>query len=477
MVAKIQNIHNILVSEANFAQIKYVKQFYSLNKINRLHRLMNIELYVKSINIYAIEKSIELLVKKHESLRTYFLIDNSQISQCVIPYSKKLFYISYYDVKVQTNIQNVKNRILNSWTKKLGLFTKPPLFKCLVIRHSEHFACVLIIIHHIISDMWSLNIIRKEIKESYNSIIKGELFRPEPLKIQLRTYGQNQIRWYQDNKGRLERVWQGRLSSLISLVQKNQPINMYSTYKKTSGLLGINKSNRELLEILTNVKTITYCSLIVEELLLDLRIVATILKVSFFSIVLSAIQITFQILFEKNSTLIPILISIRRNVDEEKIIGCLLGGTYVYYQIKAEVAYYEYVIQVYFEIIKAFKNPIYDHKEIGLDGDFLRLWSDISTNYINKKMQNHQTFNFDDTLIRKHITGDHECYPFSSTFLEFDNCMLINWKYNPCLYSIEIIEEFDKIFLNTLNYISTNSRIQMMELINTIKLNMHPSNK
>src|ERR1041385_4969892 len=122
----------------------------------------------------AFEKALNALASRHEALRTHFVCEAGEPRQIieeevVVPIR---FVKSDTIVEAQRAIA-VKLVVHEEMNRPFDL-AKAPLIRALLIRQSDSEHLLLLCMHHIISDEWSLKIIFKELGELYGQFSMGK---------------------------------------------------------------------------------------------------------------------------------------------------------------------------------------------------------------------------------------------------------------------------------------------------------------
>lgn len=147
------------------------------------------------ITVDDIQKMMNQLVKRHEILRTVFHERDG------IPYQKVL---DFYELPVQaeeiypSNEDELKMRIREEINHPFVIYNKP-LMRCRCFIESDHSIVLVVTMHHMITDGWSMGIFIKDLIYYYNlnfGYHKGEL---EELYIQYIDYSEWQRELYQDD--------------------------------------------------------------------------------------------------------------------------------------------------------------------------------------------------------------------------------------------------------------------------------------
>ena len=228
---------NISICDATCEQLHAFRYQISLGE-NQHHEIMGIEKIIKDLNVEAFEKSFEILIRRHESLRSYFQINNGEIKQCIIPYDKDIFNVHYYN---KDDIADDNSFISNTLDecKRSFKIDAPPLLKCLIfnIDHEKFLMCLLM--PHIISDERSCRLILQELRMYYDSFKNGKSIEVLPLKMQISEYSLRQKKWMEKNEDRICNYWHNKLETILN--QKKQTI-----YKIIDGNSNHSESRKDL---------------------------------------------------------------------------------------------------------------------------------------------------------------------------------------------------------------------------------------
>jgi hypothetical protein len=128
-----------------------------------------------------------MLISRHESLRTIFKQDEQgEIKQFIQSPNESGFQVNYADLR-QLGQQALNELIQQDFNQPFDLKTGPLLRVGLY--QVEDSKCVFTyVMHHIISDGWSMEILIRELLVFYNAYAKGELDPLPPLRVQYKDY-------------------------------------------------------------------------------------------------------------------------------------------------------------------------------------------------------------------------------------------------------------------------------------------------
>ncbi len=134
------------------------------------------------LNVDALEQAVNMIIDRHEVLRTTFLPDEGSVKQVIhdsLPVKINKINIS----QVPDKDKILKDLIYKESIKPFDL-VNGPLLRLTLIETGKNEYVLLLPMHHIISDNWSTGIFVKELLENYQSIVNGEKVNRPELPIQ-----------------------------------------------------------------------------------------------------------------------------------------------------------------------------------------------------------------------------------------------------------------------------------------------------
>ena len=133
------------------------------------------------------QKSFSLMIHRHESLRTYFKTnEKGEVRQFIKAPEEVNFVIEQLDFKGKGK-RKIDNYLIEEQNTIFD-FTIPPLFKAKLLKTGKNEYFFSFVMHHIISDGWSMEVLISEIIKNYNNLYRGkEVTNPE-LRIQYKDY-------------------------------------------------------------------------------------------------------------------------------------------------------------------------------------------------------------------------------------------------------------------------------------------------
>jgi amino acid adenylation domain-containing protein len=155
-------------------------------------------IWLKSeLDIAALERSINEIVRRHEVLRTTFRAVDGEPMQVISPaVHATLPVVDLSQLEEQTRAE-AANNIVNEEAGMGFDLARGPLMRSMVVRFNEDEHCLLLTIHHIVSDGWSMGILMKEVAALYKAFKSGRASPLPELPIQYADYAHWQREWLQ----------------------------------------------------------------------------------------------------------------------------------------------------------------------------------------------------------------------------------------------------------------------------------------
>jgi amino acid adenylation domain-containing protein len=131
-----------------------------------------------AVDAAALERALGEIVRRHESLRTTFPEQGGQPRQAVAPFSG--FALAVHDLSPLSDAEReaeLERRARAEAARPFDL-AAGPLFRAALVRLGEGDHALLLTMHHIVSDGWSLDVLFRELRALYGAFRRGE---PSPL--------------------------------------------------------------------------------------------------------------------------------------------------------------------------------------------------------------------------------------------------------------------------------------------------------
>ncbi|PCJ45452.1 MAG: hypothetical protein COA99_04825, partial [Moraxellaceae bacterium] len=143
----------------------------------------------------ALRRSFELLVERHESLRTVFDTAEDEAVQRIgeVP----VFSLPFTDLTELPKDERMdKAKMLAEDDIQTGFdLSQGPLIRAQLLKIDDNQHALIVVTHHIVSDGWSMEIFVKEMAALYAATRKGQSAQLPELGIQYADYAQWQRQW------------------------------------------------------------------------------------------------------------------------------------------------------------------------------------------------------------------------------------------------------------------------------------------
>jgi amino acid adenylation domain-containing protein len=146
------------------------------------------------LDVRAIERSLNEIVQRHEALRTTFTTIDGQPMQIIAP--RLPLMLPLLDLGQLTSDERAAEatRLRNEALRPFNL-ERGPLLRASLLRLAEDEHLLLLTMHHIVSDGWSLGVLFSELATLYEGFVKGETSSLPELPLQYADFAVWQRRW------------------------------------------------------------------------------------------------------------------------------------------------------------------------------------------------------------------------------------------------------------------------------------------
>ena len=170
------------------------------------------------LNVPALEQSLTEILRRHEALRTIFAVENDRRVQRILP--AMAFTLSQADLSAVAEEQReVKIQgLADAETSRSFDLATGPLMRAALIRLEPEEHILLLTVHHIVFDGWSMGILQRELSVLYEAFSKGDPSPLPELPIQYADFAVWQRQWLQgENLEKLLTFWRERLRGVTAL--------------------------------------------------------------------------------------------------------------------------------------------------------------------------------------------------------------------------------------------------------------------
>jgi amino acid adenylation domain-containing protein len=316
--------------EREYYDLSYAQKrlwlLYQLNPDDPAFNLpARITLY-DSVDEIGVRKTFEKLVERHESFRTYFKTIKGEVVQIIRSQSQvnlETFDLAHLEGQAR---EERRDQLFKEESIKPFNLEIPPLFRMKLIKYSHDEFDVILNMHHIITDGWSLEVLEREFTLLYESYKTGRNSYLPLLKNRYIDY----VYWQESLLADKEKI-QGAREFWEKQLKGDHPILdlPYDFPKKN-----IEKESA------------AYGIVIPEEIMLNLKRIATEHKGSLFMVLLAAFNLLLYRITGQEDLLLGVPGAARQHEDLKNIVGFFVNTLILRDKINPDESFIHFLIRV-----------------------------------------------------------------------------------------------------------------------------------
>jgi len=149
------------------------------------------------LNVEALELSFAEIVKRHETLRTSFGSEDGTPVQIIAEHAAvPIPVIDFRKFPADQRMKETQRLVTRDCQRSFDL-KECPLMRATLICLDEDDHVLILMMHHIIGDVWSVRIVMRELAAFYKSFVSGDAISLPELPIQYADYAIWQKEWLQ----------------------------------------------------------------------------------------------------------------------------------------------------------------------------------------------------------------------------------------------------------------------------------------
>lgn len=391
------------------------------------------------------------LIKRHEILRTVFKEnEEGEVSQYVLPFENVNFEISYKGLEEVGNnqttiLERIKEDFNTSFNLELG-----PLLKASIYQVEKDRWIFSYVMHHIISDGWSMDVLINELLKGYNDHNQfGSTTVKEELEVQYKDYAVWQQRQLKENQLEAHKdFWTKQFEGEIPVLQLPED-KIRPEVQTYNGRL-----------IKTRISTT-----IVNKLKHQINEEGATLFIS----LLTVVKILLHRYTNAEDIIIGSPIANREHADLENQIGFYLNTLALRTKFKSTHTFKELLEIVKLNTLEAYKHQIYPFDELINN---LNIRKDMSRGALFDVMVVLQNATSNNLIQNKeyevdglHISNFHELnyevskFDLSFNFIEIEDEIEVEIEYNNDIYYDETAQRMLKHFKQVLISVTDNPNL------------------
>ncbi|RKH67424.1 non-ribosomal peptide synthetase [Corallococcus interemptor] len=158
-----------------------------------------------ALDVPALTRGLRDLVQRHESLRTTFREEASGPVQVIV--AQPSLPAGWMDLSALPDAERALDAILDDEARQVFNLETGPLWRVLLVRMSEQHHLLLLTMHHVISDAWSMGVLLQELTTLYAAHAEGRAPALKPLPVQYADYSVWQRGWLRDGALEAQLGW------------------------------------------------------------------------------------------------------------------------------------------------------------------------------------------------------------------------------------------------------------------------------
>lgn len=172
------------------------------------------------LDVQALERSFNEIRRRHEILRTTFPVVNDGPVQAIAPYQAEPLPVSDLSKLSENERESEARRLIAQTAKQPFDPEHGPLHRVALWRLGPTEHIVTVVMHHAISDAWSMNVMFRELSLCYEALVNGSSMTLPALPVQYADYAHWQRRLLEEETLQpLLSYWKQKLSGAPVLIQ------------------------------------------------------------------------------------------------------------------------------------------------------------------------------------------------------------------------------------------------------------------
>ncbi|WP_442968443.1 amino acid adenylation domain-containing protein, partial [Pseudomonas sp. Z18(2022)] len=172
------------------------------------------------LDVEALQRSFQVLIERHESLRTRFVQDAGQTLQVIAPEADFSLPVHTLEPGDAAGREARISAFVEAQTRQLFDLQQGPLLRVCLLRVAPDEHVLVLTQHHIVSDGWSMQVLVEELVQCYAAFTQGHVPQLPALAIQYADYAIWQRHWMEaGERDRQLAYWTAQLGDLPPVLE------------------------------------------------------------------------------------------------------------------------------------------------------------------------------------------------------------------------------------------------------------------
>lgn len=385
-------------------------------------------------DVQRVETVIEILLQRYDSFRTSFFLIHEQpvqriFSSLTLPF--RVEDISSLDLESrQSRLEAIERETMCQPFK----LEYPPLLRVVLVKLEERFYDLMICMHHIISDGWSMTLLKNEFSRLYEELPQGKVDRFEMPPIRYIDFAEWNYRKLanRDVREKACLYWKEKLANGFPVLQLPMDFLEVTDNRGASYIVIIDQGLTERLKNLTYHNNITL-----------------------FSVMFSAFIFLLHRLSHQEEIVCSFISSGRDHWALQSLIGFFIEVVVYQGRLRKDERVEDFLLRIHAEILDAIKNQDYPLELICEELDIRFLETNVSFNMLNI-MDNTQE-NIPGLMTPGHKEKERDAkFDLEPFILEYKNGILMDWVYKKERFLPQTIEYMVGEYVQVLDFLCSN---------------------
>jgi amino acid adenylation domain-containing protein len=171
-----------------------------------------------ALHAQSLEQSLNEVVRRHDVLRTTFQVTDGRPVQNISTRIIVSLHLTDLTDRPESGRNAEALRLINEEACRPFDLARGPLLRACLVRLAAEDHILLVTLHHIVSDGWSMGILYRELSALYNAFLQGRPSPLEELPLQYVDFARWQREWLQGEVLQSQvAYWKERLANIPSL--------------------------------------------------------------------------------------------------------------------------------------------------------------------------------------------------------------------------------------------------------------------
>ncbi|GER90129.1 hypothetical protein KDW_42910 [Dictyobacter vulcani] len=173
-----------------------------------------------ALHLATLREGLQFIVSRHEDLRTTFRVIRDEPVQVIIPNLHLTLPLVDLRHLPEAERMHISQHLANAEANYSFDLSQGPLIRCTLLCVSQQEFVLLLNVHHIVFDGWSLNIFMTELAQFYTAHMAGTAVSLPQLPLQYADYAVWQRKWLAEQAGQDQLAyWKRTLHDIPTLLE------------------------------------------------------------------------------------------------------------------------------------------------------------------------------------------------------------------------------------------------------------------